>query len=52
MDKEKRPYLRACMREAIRIMPVVSGNIRKTSKEYNILGYTIPTGVSGLKLLI
>ncbi|KAJ8724862.1 hypothetical protein PYW07_015820 [Mythimna separata] len=39
---EKRPYLRACVKESLRVMPVVSGNIRKTTKEFDILGYKIP----------
>ncbi|XP_013161641.1 PREDICTED: cytochrome P450 CYP12A2-like [Papilio xuthus] len=39
---EKRPYLKACIKEAIRIMPVAVANFRQTSKEYNILGYHIP----------
>ncbi|CAH0717360.1 unnamed protein product, partial [Brenthis ino] len=39
---EKRPYLRACVKETIRLMPVVGGNFRKTTKEYNALGYKIP----------
>ncbi|XP_045533960.1 cytochrome P450 CYP12A2-like [Papilio machaon] len=39
---EKRPYLKACIKEAMRIMPVVSGNLRQTSKEYSLLGYHIP----------
>ncbi|XP_045533908.1 cytochrome P450 CYP12A2 [Papilio machaon] len=39
---DKRPYLKACIKEAMRIMPVASGNMRETSKEYNILGYHIP----------
>ncbi|CAH2063620.1 unnamed protein product, partial [Iphiclides podalirius] len=41
-NSEKRSYLKACIKESMRIMPVVSGNIRETSKEYNILGYKIP----------
>lgn len=44
--QEKRPYLRACIKEAIRLMPVVGGNLRKTTKEYNVLGYKIPKDVS------
>lgn len=40
--QEKKPYIRACIKESIRIMPIVSGNIRLTTKEYNILGYRIP----------
>ena len=43
---DKRPYLRACIKESLRLMPVVSANARKTSKEYNILGYEVPVGVS------
>lgn len=34
------------MKEAIRMMPIASGNMRLTTKEYNILGYKIPSGVS------
>ncbi|XP_052737992.1 cytochrome P450 CYP12A2 [Bicyclus anynana] len=41
-DKEKRPYLRACIKESMRLMPVVSINVRVTTKEYNILGYKLP----------
>nr|ASO98056.1 cytochrome p450 CYP333B40 [Spodoptera exigua] len=37
-----RRYLRACVKESLRIMPVVSGNLRKTTKEYNVMGYKIP----------
>lgn len=43
--KDKRPYLRACIKESFRVMPIVSGNIRLTTKEYNILGYQIPKNV-------
>ncbi|XP_037297134.1 cytochrome P450 CYP12A2 isoform X4 [Manduca sexta] len=39
---EKKPYLKACIKESMRVMPVVSGNTRRTTKEYNILGYHIP----------
>lgn len=39
---EKRPYLRACIKESIRLMPVVSGNMRQTTKDCEILGYKIP----------
>lgn len=41
-QQEKRPYLRACIKESLRMLPVVSGNARQTTKEYNILGYNIP----------
>ncbi|KAG6460397.1 cytochrome P450 CYP12A2 [Manduca sexta] len=39
---EKKPYLKACIKESMRVMPVASGNTRRTTKEYNILGYHIP----------
>ncbi|XP_013138512.1 PREDICTED: cytochrome P450 CYP12A2-like [Papilio polytes] len=39
---EKQSYLKACVKEGMRIMPVASGNVRETTKEYNILGYHIP----------
>ncbi|CAH2091759.1 unnamed protein product [Euphydryas editha] len=39
---EKQSYLKACIKESLRLRPVVIGNIRLTSKEYNILGYNIP----------
>ncbi|KAJ8724863.1 hypothetical protein PYW07_015821 [Mythimna separata] len=43
---ERRPYLRACIKESMRLMPVVAGNARKTSKPYNILGYEVPKDVN------
>ncbi|XP_013138654.1 PREDICTED: cytochrome P450 CYP12A2-like isoform X2 [Papilio polytes] len=39
---EKRPYLKACIKETMRMMPVLSANLRLTTKEYNLLGYHIP----------
>ncbi|KAJ2940122.1 hypothetical protein O0L34_g14160 [Tuta absoluta] len=39
-------YLKACYKESLRLMPVISGNMRETTKEYNnILGYKIPKGI-------
>ncbi|KAJ0179197.1 hypothetical protein K1T71_004909 [Dendrolimus kikuchii] len=43
--KDKKPYLRACIKESFRVMPIVSGNIRLTTKEYNLLGYHIPKDI-------
>lgn len=43
---EKRPYLKACIKESMRMKPVVAGNMRLSTKEYNLLGYRIPKGVS------
>lgn len=47
---EKKPYLKACVKEAIRMMPVAAGNLREVTKDYNILGYHIPVGVSSWML--
>ncbi|XP_075972681.1 cytochrome P450 CYP12A2-like [Anticarsia gemmatalis] len=41
-ESPKRPYLKACIKESMRLMPVVSGNIRKTTKDYNLMGYNVP----------
>ncbi|XP_059060233.1 cytochrome P450 CYP12A2-like [Achroia grisella] len=41
-SEQKSRYLRACIKESLRILPVVSANARQTTKEYNILGYRIP----------
>ncbi|KAI8439983.1 hypothetical protein MSG28_001430 [Choristoneura fumiferana] len=38
----KQSYLKACIKESMRLLPVVNGNLRKTTKEYNLLGYKIP----------
>ncbi|XP_050362999.1 cytochrome P450 CYP12A2-like [Nymphalis io] len=40
--QEKQPYLKGCIKEAMRLLPVVSGNLRQITKEYNVLGYKIP----------
>lgn len=41
----QKPYLRACIKESMRMLPVVNGNIRLATKEYNLLGYRIPKDV-------
>ncbi|XP_047545510.1 probable cytochrome P450 12a5, mitochondrial isoform X3 [Vanessa atalanta] len=40
--QEKQTYLKGCIKEAMRLMPVVGGNFRQITKEYNVLGYKIP----------
>lgn len=39
---DRRPYLKACIKEVMRLKPIVSGNLRRTTKEYNFNGYGIP----------
>lgn len=39
-------YLRACLKESLRIWHVVPANLRRTSKEHVVGGYAIPIGVS------
>ncbi|XP_045763946.1 cytochrome P450 CYP12A2-like isoform X2 [Maniola jurtina] len=46
MKQEKHPYLRACIKESLRLFPIVSGNFRKTTKEHYILGYKIPENMN------
>uniref|UniRef100_A0A1E1W6Z4 Cytochrome P450 n=1 Tax=Pectinophora gossypiella TaxID=13191 RepID=A0A1E1W6Z4_PECGO len=43
-DFESTKYLRACIKESMRLMPVVPGNLRMITKDYNIFGYRIPKG--------
>lgn len=39
------PYLRGCMKEAMRLFPIVNGNIRKITKDIVISGYQVPANV-------
>lgn len=39
---ERRPYLRACIKEALRLYPITGGNLRRATKNYNLGGYLIP----------
>ncbi|XP_063635636.1 cytochrome P450 CYP12A2-like [Cydia splendana] len=46
LSKEtRRPYLKACIKESMRVLPVVTGNARTSTKEHNLLGYKIPKGI-------
>lgn len=42
----ERTYLKACIKEALRMMPVSAGNARETTKDYCLRGYHVPKGVS------
>lgn len=39
------PYLRAFIKETIRVSPIVTGNARRAQKNLVIKGYQIPEGV-------
>lgn len=38
------PYLRACIKESIRLYPIGPGTMRRTNQELEIGGYRIPKG--------
>ncbi|XP_045778048.1 probable cytochrome P450 49a1 [Maniola jurtina] len=43
-DLDKLPYLRACIKEALRIKPVILGNGRSIQSDAIISGYQVPKG--------
>ncbi|KAM3965961.1 putative cytochrome P450 49a1-like [Aphomia sociella] len=43
-DVNQMPYLRACIKEVLRMYPVVVGNGRQLTKDTVICGYNIPKG--------
>ncbi|CAD7077464.1 unnamed protein product [Hermetia illucens] len=42
------PYFRACIKESLRILPVVNGNARRTGQDLVLKGYKIPKGTQVL----
>lgn len=45
------PYLTACVKEALRIAPVVMGTVRQLPIDLILHGYQIPKGVSKFDLM-
>lgn len=44
----KAPYLRACLKETMRLLPIISGTARAAGKDLVIKGYQVPKGVSAI----
>ncbi|XP_050678124.1 cytochrome P450 CYP12A2-like isoform X1 [Leptidea sinapis] len=44
LKDEKNLYLKACIKESMRLLPAVPYNLRRASKDYHIMGYNIPKG--------
>ncbi|CAF4917575.1 unnamed protein product [Pieris macdunnoughi] len=44
-ENASKRYLKACIKEALRIYPVVSTNLRRTTKDHIVGGYHIPAGI-------
>ncbi|CAG4955952.1 unnamed protein product [Colias eurytheme] len=42
---QSRRYLKACIKESLRLQPVVSVNIRRTTKEHIVSDYHVPAGI-------
>lgn len=42
------PYLRACIKETMRLTPITTGNTRAAGRDLVIKGYQIPKGVSNI----
>ncbi|GBP65036.1 Cytochrome P450 CYP12A2 [Eumeta japonica] len=47
-QNERKQYLKACIKEAMRVQPTAFANLRMSTKEYNLNGYIIPKGVNCL----
>ncbi|XP_064292414.1 cytochrome P450 CYP12A2-like isoform X2 [Plodia interpunctella] len=43
--RSSKQYLRACIKESLRLSPIVSVNVRRTGKEHIVAGYHVPIGI-------
>ena len=50
-DCERMPYMRAVLKESLRMFPVVTMNVRVLEDDLDVNGYQIPKGVSQLRCL-
>lgn len=46
------PYLRACLKEVMRMAPIVTGTARAAGRDLVIKGYQVPKGVSKISYSI
>ncbi|XP_046965915.1 cytochrome P450 CYP12A2-like [Vanessa cardui] len=44
-SEQSNRYLRACIKESLRLFPVLPANLRRTTKEHIVGGYSIPKGI-------
>nr|QZP43544.1 cytochrome P450 monooxygenase CYP333A26 [Ephestia elutella] len=44
-EKPSKQFLRACMKESLRLSPIVSINVRRTGMEHIVAGYHVPKGI-------
>ncbi|XP_052741452.1 cytochrome P450 CYP12A2 isoform X2 [Bicyclus anynana] len=45
LPEPKNRYLKACLKESLRLYPVIPANLRRTTKDHFVAGYHIPKGV-------
>lgn len=45
------PYMRACLKESMRINPIIAGNVRAAGRDLVLQGYQVPKGVKSFPSL-